>query len=213
METKPGRIIVFEGTDGCGKGTQVAKLAEWYSSRNHTFIQLREPGGTVVGEQVRDILKHSTEKLTPITELLLMNACRSQLVETVIEPAIKEGKDVILDRFFYSTIAYQGFGRQIPLQVVNQIVRAAVGELKPDFVFLLRLSPEKSRARQKAREASLPFKREATDRFEAEKEEFFHRVSQGYESIAKDNPKLVHVLDASETVDNIHQKIISILCI
>ena len=110
--TQRRRLLVFEGSDGAGKSTQIALLAEKLAAQGRACVQLREPGGTDLGEDIRKVLKYSKSNPSPHTELLLMNASRAQLVDTVILPALEQGKDVLLDRFFYSTIAYQGFGRR-----------------------------------------------------------------------------------------------------
>jgi dTMP kinase len=201
----PGKLIVFEGPDGTGKSTQIKKLATKLAADGKEVLMLREPGGTQLGETLRAALKHSTENISPRAELLGMNCSRAQLVDTVIKPALAAGKWVLLDRFFYSTIAYQGYGKQLPIELVNAVIKAATGDLTPDHVFLLHISIEESLRRRQEREANLPFKDQ--DRFEQQQIDFFIRVGEGYEAIAKANPELVHKIDATKTIDEVHTAI------
>src|SRR5690348_845826 len=135
----PGLFISFEGTEGSGKSTQVSLLAEHLRFEGYTVRTIREPGGTPIGEEIRHTLKHSADNaaMTAETELLLMNASRAQLVREVIRPALAAGEIVICDRFYDSTTAYQGYGRQIDQQTVRTIITIAVGETRPDLTLLL----------------------------------------------------------------------------
>jgi dTMP kinase len=139
-----------------------------------------------------------------------MNASRAQLVDEVIIPARDRDEDVLMDRFFYSSIAYQGYGRKLPLSMVNGVIKAAVGRLRPQHVFLLTIPVEVCLARRLGRQSVLPF---AQDRFEKEDLEFFNRVAIGYSKIAADDPKRIHVIDATKSVETIHQEICEILCL
>ena len=204
-----GILIVFEGTDGTGKSTQIQKLATHFTNQGREVIALREPGGTALGESIRTALKHSPEFISPRAELLGMNCSRAQLVDTVITPSLQAGKIVLLDRFYQSTIAYQGFGRRLPLDMVHHVIKAAIGDLVPDHVFLLRLPVEEASRRRKIRQANLPF--DDKDRFEKEQSEFFSRVEQGYDQIAQDNPEQVHVINAADAIEAVHQNILSFL--
>jgi dTMP kinase len=134
-----GVFITFEGTEGGGKSTQIALLAARLRENGHKVRTLREPGGTPIGEEIRHLLKHSeaNRAMTPEAELLLMNASRAQLVREVIRPALAEGEIVLCDRFYHSTIAYQGYGRGLDLGLVHSIIAAAVGETKPDLTLVL----------------------------------------------------------------------------
>src|SRR6202012_4592513 len=139
-----GLFITFEGTEGCGKSTQVELLARQLRSLGHVVRTLREPGGTPIGEEIRHTLKHSKDNhaMTAEAELLLMNASRAQLVREIIRPALANGEIVLCDRFYDSTTAYQGYGRQLDLKMVQHIVNVAVGDTKPDLTLLLTISPE-----------------------------------------------------------------------
>jgi dTMP kinase len=139
-----GFFITFEGTEGCGKSTQVRLLAERLTALGRRVHTLREPGGTPIGEEIRHTLKHSHQNhaMTGETELLLMNASRAQLVREIIRPALVAGEIVVCDRFYDSTTAYQGHGRQLDLEKVKAVIEFAVGETKPDLTLLLHVLPE-----------------------------------------------------------------------
>src|SRR2546430_9356169 len=134
-----GLFITFEGTEGSGKSTHIQLLAERLRTMNKTGRVLREPGGTPIGEEIRHTLKHSQQNhaMTAEAELLLMNASRAQLVREVIRPALAAGETVLCDRFYDSTVAYQGYGRQLDLKLVKAIIDVAVGETRPDLSLLL----------------------------------------------------------------------------
>jgi len=190
-----GAFITFEGTEGSGKSTQISLLAERLRTMGRSVRTLREPGGTPIGEEIRHTLKHShaNEAMTAEAELLLMNASRAQLVREVIRPALAAGEVVLCDRFFDSTTAYQGYGRQLDLKMVEAIIRVAVGETRPDLTLLLLVSPELSRQRLLARQSTLPFMR---DRMEEADDAFFRRVAFGYRTIAEAEPARVRMLPA-----------------
>src|SRR5438552_6838460 len=146
-----GVLITFEGTEGSGKSTHVQLLAERLRTAGRTVRVLREPGGTPIGEEIRHTLKHSQQNhaMTAETELLLMNASRAQLVREIIRPALAAGETVLCDRYYDSTIAYQGYGRGLDLKTVDRVINLAVGETRPDrtIVFLVPLGlSEKRRA-------------------------------------------------------------------
>ena len=201
-----GLFITFEGTEGCGKSTQVQLLAKQLVTLGYHVRILREPGGTSIGEEIRHTLKHSKNNaaMTWEAELLLMNASRAQLVREIIRPALAAGEIILCDRFYDSTTAYQGYGRQLDLKMVQQIVEVAVGETKPDLTLLLTVSPEVSAQRRATRQSTLPFIR---DRIEEANAEFFARVAKGYEAIAAAEPARIHVVDASGSLENVCLKI------
>lgn len=201
-----GLFITFEGTEGSGKSTQISLLAERLRREGHRVITLREPGGTPIGEEIRHTLKHSTANaaMTPEAELLLMNASRAQLVREVIRPALAEGEMVLCDRFYDSTTAYQGYGRELDLAMVRQMIDVAVGDTRPDLTLLLLVPPEVSEQRRLARQATLPFLR---DRMEEGDRAFFERVAHGYQAIAAAEPHRVRVLDATGRVAEVQAAI------
>lgn len=201
-----GLFITFEGTEGCGKSTQVELLGRQLRTLGHRVRTLREPGGTSIGEEIRHTLKHSKNNaaMTPEAELLLMNASRAQLVREIIRPALAAGEVVLCDRFYDSTIAYQGYGRQLDLGMVQQVVEMAVGDTKPDLTLLLSISQEISELRRAMRQATLPFIR---DRIEDGSQDFFARVEKGYEAIAAGEPKRIKIVDASGSLESVCLKI------
>jgi dTMP kinase len=201
-------FITFEGTEGSGKTTQISLLADRLRSMGHRVRTLREPGGTPIGEEIRHTLKHSpaNHAMTAEAELLLMNASRAQLVREVIRPALGAGEIVLCDRFYDSTTAYQGYGRQLDLAMVKGIIDVAVGETRPDLTLLFVVPHEVSEARRLARQPTLPqlFKR---DRIEEADQSFFARVAQGYQAIAAAEPQRVRQFDASGDVGKIQAAI------
>jgi dTMP kinase len=197
-----GLFITFEGTEGSGKTTQITALAERLCALGHTVRVLREPGGTPLGEEIRHILKHSEagKKMTAETELLLMNASRAQLVREIIQPALVAGEIVLCDRFYDSTIAYQGYGRGLDLKMVRRIIDTAVGKTKPNLTFLLMVPLAVSEARQRKRSAR-------RDRFEQEDRAFFQRIEAGYEALAAAEPKRIYRIDARKTAAKVGEEI------
>ena len=198
-----GLFVTFEGTEGSGKSTQLPLLAERLHALGRTVTTLREPGSTPIGEEIRHTLKHSktNQAMTAEAELLLMNASRAQLVREVIRPALGRGEIVLCDRFYDSTVAYQGYGRQLSLQRVEEIIQFAVGATKPDLTLLFMVPPEVSEQRRLSRQATMPFMR---DRMEEADTAFFARVAKGYEAIAAGEPQRVRPINAVGTIQQIH---------
>ena len=195
-----GLFITFEGTEGCGKSTQVKLLAERLQAIGHRVRTLREPGGTPIGEEIRHTLKHSLQNIamTAQTELLLMNASRAQLVREVICPALAAGEIVLCDRFYDSTTAYQGYGRELDLEKVKVVIEFAIGETKPDLTLFLHVPPEISTERLRSRQATLPFVR---DRIEEADRKFFERVAHGFGVIAANEPQRVKFINGNQAFD------------
>ena len=193
-------FITFEGTEGCGKSTQVELLAERLRALGHRVRVLREPGGTPIGEEIRHTLKHSKVNVTMTyeTELLLMNASRAQLVRETIRPALAVGEIVVCDRFYDSTTAYQGYGRGLDLALVKSVIDFAVGDTRPDLTLLLHVPPEVSAERLQSRQSTLPFVR---DRLEEGDRYFFERVARGYEAIAAAEPDRVRVVSGTGAIE------------
>jgi dTMP kinase len=197
-----GLFISFEGTEGSGKSTQITRLADLLRAEGHAVRLLREPGGTPIGEEVRHTLKHSAanQAMTAEAELLLMNASRAQLVREVIRPALAAGEAVLCDRFYDSTTAYQGYGRELDLKMVKAIIDVAVGQTRPELTFLLHIPIHVSEARRQSRQADVPLQR---DRMEEADRGFFERVEKGYKAIAAAEPKRVRLIDATQSVEAI----------
>jgi dTMP kinase len=196
-----GLFITFEGTEGSGKSTQIKRLAERISALGHEVVVLREPGGTPIGEEIRHLLKHSAANgaMTPEAELLLMNAARAQLVREVIRPALAGGKVVLCDRFFDSTLVYQGHGRGLDLVDVRRVINYAVGDTLPDLTLLLRVPLAVSEQRRAARQAEAPER----DRFEETDRGFFQRVEVGYDNLGASEGDRVRTIDATKSVDDV----------
>jgi dTMP kinase len=201
-----GLFITFEGTEGSGKSTQVPLLVERLREWGHVVRIFREPGGTPIGEEIRHTLKHShaNAAMTAEAELLLMNASRAQLVREVIRPALSRGEIIVCDRFYDSTTAYQGYGRQLDLQSVRGIVDIAVGNTRPDLTLFLKVPPAVSEERLRSRQATMPFIR---DRIEEADRAFFDRVASGYEAIAQAEPSRVKIINAAGSVEEVQSAI------
>jgi dTMP kinase len=197
---KRGLFITFEGTEGCGKSTQSGILAERLRALGYQVRNLREPGGTPIGEELRHTLKHSHENhaMTAEAELLLMNASRAQLVREVIRPALAASEIVVCDRFYDSSTAYQGYGRQLDLAQVKAIIEFSVGETKPDLTILLTVSGKTSGQRLRSRQATAPAIR---DRIEESDQAFFDRVAKGFAALLACEPKRVRLVDGSPAVE------------
>ena len=195
-----GCFITFEGTEGCGKSTQIKLLAERLRALGHRVRLLREPGGTPIGEEIRHTLKHSQNNhaMTPEAELLLMNASRAQLVREIIRPALVDGEIVLSDRFYDSTTAYQGYGRELDLEKVKSVIEFAVGETKPDVTLLLHVPAEVSAERLRSRQSTLPFVR---DRIEEADRKFFERVAHGFGVIAAGEPQRVKFINGAQSLE------------
>ena len=197
-----GRFITFEGTEGGGKSTQIQLLAERLRREGHIVRLLREPGGTPIGEEIRHLLKHSESNraMSAEAELLLMNASRAQLVREIIRPALAAGEIVLSDRFYDSTTAYQGYGRQLDLARVQAVIDFAVGDTRPDLTLLLAVPVAVSEARRQSRNAGTTAPR---DRLEEADRSFFQRVEKGFHAIAAAEPQRVRVVDATRSVTEV----------
>ncbi len=201
-----GRFITFEGTEGCGKTTQIARLADELRTAGRTVKVLREPGGTPIGEEIRHTLKHSEQNhaMTAEAELLLMSASRAQLVREIIRPALAAGEVVLCDRFYDSTTAYQGYGRGLDLKLIQMVTDFAIDDTRPDLSLWLDISANVSQTRLAARQATQATVR---DRFEEAEAAFFERVANGYQAIAAAEPKRVKRVEAGGTVEGVSAEI------
>jgi dTMP kinase len=206
-----GLFITFEGTEGSGKSTQIELLADRVRQAGRTVRVVREPGGTPIGEEIRHTLKHSHQNhaMTPEAELLLINASRAQLVREVVRPALAAGDIVLADRFADSTLAYQGYGRQISLTTVRQVVDLAIGSTRPDRTLLLLVPLAVSESRRTTRRARThtaapsPASAPLRDRFEEADRAFFERVEAGYRAIAQADPARIRTIDATLPLDQV----------
>ncbi|MFP4070251.1 MAG: dTMP kinase [Opitutales bacterium] len=197
-----GLFISFEGSEGCGKSTQIRRLAERLEAAGHAVRQTREPGGTPLGEAIRGLLQHDEagEGMTPEAELLLFAASRAQLTRRFIAPALERGEIVLCDRFMDSTTVYQGVARRLDPLSVAAINTFAVDTVEPQLTLLLDLDAETGLAR--ARAAS-----EQTDRMERESIDFFNAVRNGYLQIAAADPERIQVIDAGQSVEAVEQAV------
>ena len=196
---KKGYFITFEGPDGAGKSTQIEYLKEYFEERGLETLCTREPGGTRMSEIIREILlDKENADMTARTEALLYAASRAQLVEEVIQPAINDGKIVICDRYIDSSIAYQGFGRDLGPKVA-EINKFAVNALEPDLTFLMMIDPEDVKDR---------LDQENLDRLESEDLEFKKKVLEGFESVSEEYAFRVRVIDATLSREEIRDKIL-----
>ena len=197
-----GIFIAIEGPEGAGKSTQVGRLERWLAAGGHDPLITREPGGTPVAEEVRSILLDS-DRLSARTELLLMLASRSALVEELIRPALAAGRVVVTDRFHLSTLAYQGYGRELPFEDVVRMNRFATGGLEPDLTVLLDVEPDVGAARRTARTGG-------PDRIERAGDAFHRRVLDAYRELAQRDARIER-LDATPAADEIHEAIVALL--
>jgi len=201
-----GRFITLEGIEGAGKSTVAQTVSEWLSARGITVQVTREPGGTPLAERVRKIvLERGQETVPPQAETLLMFAARAIHLENLIRPALARGEWVICDRFTDATRAYQGAGRGLDLDWIEQLAKAVHADVQPDCTLLLDLPVEVGLGRARGRSG------QAADRFEAEREEFFERVRQGYLRIARAEPARVRIIDAARTLPEVKEQVERVL--
>ena len=196
-----GLFISFEGIDGVGKSTQADLLETWLQSKGKTVVRTLEPGGTEVGVEIRKILLHHRGDLAPRAEAALFAADRAHHVASKIRPALARGEIVITDRYFDSSVAYQGAGRELSQTEVRDLSLWAVGGLLPDLTVLLDLPADVARNRRNGSGTE-------PDRLESEKIEFFERARQAYLDLARAEPNRFLVIDASATVEQMQQQIV-----
>ncbi len=194
-----GLFIVMEGPDGSGKTTQINLLKEYLEEAGYECLITREPGGTVIGEEVRQLILNPEHKeMSPVTEMLLYAASRAQLVHEVIGPALEEGKIVISDRFVDSSIVYQGIARKLGISTVSVVNAPGIGIYRPDGIFFIDLS-EAEGLRRKKEQKNL-------DRMEQEGIDFHHMVSEGYRKVLSGRPEVMKI-DGGRSIDTIQKKI------
>ena len=203
-----GVFVTFEGTEGCGKSTQISLLAGYLSSAGVPFVTTREPGGTRIGRKIREILlKTENSDITTRTELLLYAADRAQHVEEVIRPALDEGKVVLCDRFSDATVAYQGYGRGLDLELICSLNAIATQGLNPDLTFLIDCPVETGLARALRRSAG---ESPSEMRFEKEGLSFHRNVRKGYRKILEAEPERVVAVDGGRSREEVHREVLDI---
>lgn len=199
-----GKFISIEGQDGAGKTTNLDFICKCLKSNNIDYIVTREPGGTELGESIRQIILESNTDITPVSELLLMFAARAQHVEQVIKPALNAGKWVISDRFTDATYAYQGGGHALDVKLIEQAENLAISSFLPDMTILLDLDVSIGMQRTNARG-------EEKDRFENQADAFKQRVRDVYLNRQQSDPERIKVIDASKPLEDVYQQISSVL--
>lgn len=198
-------FITLEGPDGSGKTTQARLLADWLKEQGHPVLLVREPGGTAIGERIREILHDPAHTgVAPWAEVFLYAASRAQLVAEIIRPALAAGRTVLCDRYADSTLAYQGYGRGLDLSALRQVLALATGGLTPDLTFCLDLSPEEGLARRRKG-------RGEWNRLDQEAVEFHRRVRAGYLELAGLEPRRWVLVDAARPVEAVQADLRAIL--
>ena len=196
-----GLFITFEGADGCGKTTQIKLIDEYLRNKGYKTLLTREPGAKGLGEKIREILLNYDGEVSSRCESFLFLADRAQHVDCIIKPALKDGVIVLCDRHTDSTVAYQGYGRGLDIEEIKKLNNLATGGLKPDLTIVFDVDIETSQARVGKNK----------DRMESAGIEFFKKVREGFLEIAKEEPQRVKVIDSSDTIENIHKKVIELI--
>ena len=202
-----GRLITFEGLDGCGKTTQLEKAKDWLTEQGYDVLKTRQPGGTKIGRQIRSILLDPEhEELQPESELLLYLSDRIQHIQETIIPAKATGKIVLCDRFHDSTVAYQGYGRGLNLNSIESVVAHCIKPYDPDLTILLNISPETVSLRLEQREEYAE-----KDRLDLESLNFFKKTAQGFQVLAAAETERYVCLNGEQDIEVIHQEIVAVL--
>jgi len=200
-----GSFFTFEGIDGCGKSTQLSRVAESLRAKGQNVLVTREPGGPSISERIREILiSPDNKQMLPQTECLLYLAARAQHVSEVIKPAVDRGEIVLCDRFEQATFAYQGHGRGLDLSFLRGVNGFATGGVSPDITFVFDIPAELSRER-------LSVIGKGKDRIESEGPQFFERVRQGYLEAAAAAPEKIKLLDGSKSVDELTEEVLGVI--
>ncbi len=194
-----GLFITFEGADGCGKTTQLMKLAKYLTEKNFEVVITREPGAKGLGEKLREILLNYDGEVSSQAEAFLFLADRAQHMDVIVKPTVNAGKIVLCDRHTDSSVAYQGYGRGLDIERINMLNDIATGGRKPDLTFVFDVDVETSMARVGKEK----------DRMESAGMEFFDRVRNGYLKIAEKEPCRVKVIDATRSIDDIHKNVVA----
>ena len=194
-------FITFEGADGCGKTTQIELLNKYLQQKGFKTLVTREPGAKGLGEKLREILLNYDGEVSPNCESFLFLADRAQHVDCVIKPALKDGVIVLCDRHTDSTVAYQGYGRQLDIEQIKKLNEIAVNGLKPDLTIVFDIDIETSMQRVG----------KTKDRMESAGMDFFNRVRNGYLAIANEEPNRVKVINSADTIEEIHNQVVKLV--
>lgn len=210
MEENTGLFVTFEGIEGCGKTTQITRVADSLRQKDFDVIVTREPGGCQISDKIRTILLDSNHNaMVPETELLLYTASRAQHIAQVVRPALVQGKIVLCDRFCDATLAYQGYGRHLDLEIINQLNHYACQGTTPDVTLLLDLPVQDGLGRARSRNAQNVAVDE--DRFEQESLEFHQRIRDAYLLFSQQQSERIKVIDATGDLDDVYHRITSTL--
>lgn len=197
-------FITLEGPEGSGKSTQIKRLAERLQALGYPVLTTREPGGTPIGDQIRQVLvRMENQELHPRTEILLFLAARAQLVEQVVKPALRDGKIILCDRYGDSTLAYQGYGHGLDLEKLRQMLAFATDQLKPDLTILLDLDVRTGLLRKKAEDE--------WNRLDAYEVLFHERVREGYLKLAREEPERWRIVDAAQGIDTVQEDLFQLV--
>ena len=201
-----GYFISLEGTEGTGKSTQCQMITERLTEAGYAVKSIREPGGTAVGEKIRELVKHRYEGTppTPVAELLLMGASRAQLMQEVITEELNAGKIIVCDRFADSTTVYQGVGRDLDREFIKAMHKITIGQREPDITFLLDINPELGLKRAQTRNTD-------TDVFEQEDLSFHCKIRQGFLELAEENPERINVVAVDKPPENVNNEIMDVI--
>lgn len=206
-----GRLISFEGLDGAGKTTQMQLLEQWLQARGVSYIRTLEPGGTPLGIEIRPLVLNRPELgIRPLAEALLFQADRAQHFAELVIPSLQAGKLVITDRCYDASIAYQGYARGVGVELVEQLSMLATRGIKPDLTILLDLDPSQVQGRTDV-STDVSGTREGRTRFDAEREEFHQKVQEGFRMLARKYPERIKVVNASRSVEQIHEEIVGLV--
>ncbi len=195
-------FITIEGIEGVGKTTQIKLLEAYLKGKGISFISTREPGGTQVCEKIRNILLH--DEMDPVTELMLYEAARAEHFSTVIEPALKDNRTVICDRFADASIAYQGYGRGVDIKLIETLNEIATKQTKPDLTIVLDMDLDQASERLRKRGTE-------PDKFERLDKEFYKKVRKGYLDLAVKEPERVKIINSLQSIEKVHQDIVSVI--
>lgn len=198
---KRGYFITFEGADGCGKTTQLELLADYLKEKNKEVIITREPGAKGLGEKIREILLNYDGEVSDRCESFLFLADRAQHIDMIVNPAVEAGKIVLCDRHIDSSVAYQGYGRGLDIEQIDRLNMLATNGRRPDLTLVFDIDVETSMKRVGKEK----------DRMESAGVEFFNRVRKGYLELAKQEPERIRVLDATKSIEEIHNKVVKII--
>ena len=201
QRTYRGTLITFEGIDGCGKTTQLRKSLRFLKAQGRAVVALREPGSTPVAERIRRILLDRSSQISDVTELLLYEAARAEIVRAEIRPHLKAGRIVLCDRFYDSTTAYQGYGRKLDIAMVKRLHRVAAGDIRPNLTLVFDVDLETSYRRRGKR----------PDRLEAQSRAFFNRVRKGFREIAARDTRRVKLIDGTPEAEAVFEEVKRIL--